>query len=417
MHIGLVGPIATADIKHLLDGEITHLPKGYAGGPLLATLIGELLSRGHTVSAYTLSNDLPLQADHSVTATGNRFTLHYIPMRPRAWRPNGWRLGRIVDLYRFEIKELQKAIQRAQPDVLHAHWVYEFALAATATPIPCVITCHDSPYTIAKLNTASRPTRSLYRWLRVIMALRTFKRAEFITAVSPYMRDAVQNLARHPITVVPNPIDVSAIELGRARSQPPSPQIAMVCNGWDTRKNPQPGLVAFRNLQQQNPTVQMHLYGADFGPGQIAEQWCNAQGIKQGLHFHGALPHHQLLQELNKHDLLLHTSIEESFGMVIAEAMAMGLPVVAGESSGAVPWVVGINGCLCDVRNASSIEKALLATLDSRRYNQLSQDGIEAVRQRFTTPAVVDLFFAQYELAIAQAASKNLVKGKRRVTL
>jgi len=164
------------------------------------------------------------------------------------------------------------------------------------------------------------------------------------------MRDAVQNLARHPITVVPNPVDTLAVALGKARPHPVRPQIAMVCNGWGVWKNPEPGLIAFKQLQQQDPTVQMHLYGADFGPGQIAEQWCSAQGIKQGLHFHGALPHHQLLQELNKHDLLLHTSIEESFGMVIAEAMALGLPVVAGESSGAVPWVVGTHGCLCNVK-------------------------------------------------------------------
>lgn len=416
MHIGLIGPIATADIKHLLKGDVAHLPKGYAGGPLLATLIGELLSRGHTVSAFTLSNDLPPQAGRTVAATGNRFMLHYVPMRPRAWRPNGWRLGRIVDLYRFEIEQLKQAIQQAQPDVLHAHWVYEFALAAKATAIPSVVTCHDSPYTIAKLNTKSRPTRSLYRWLRVIMALRTFKHADLITAVSPYMRDEVQHLAHHPITVVPNPVDNLAVDMGKIRPHTASPQIAMVCNGWDARKNPQPGLIAFKHLQQQIPTAQIHLYGSDFGPGQIAQEWCQTQGIEHGVHFHGALPHHQLLQELNKYDLLLHTSIEESFGMVIAEAMAMGLPVVAGESSGAVPWVVGVNGCLCDVTDVSSIEKALLEALDIKRYSQLSQNGMEAVRQRFTTPAVVDLFFAQYELAIAQAASKNLMQGTQKVT-
>jgi glycosyltransferase involved in cell wall biosynthesis len=189
----------------------------------------------------------------------------------------------------------------------------------------------------------------------------------------------------------------------------------MVCNGWDTRKNPEPGLIAFQQLQQQYPTVQMHLYGADFGPGQTAEQWCTKQGIKQGLHFHGALPHHQLLQALNKHDVLLHTSIEESFGMVIAEAMALGLPVVAGESSGAVPWVVGTHGCLCDVKNVASIKTALLDALDTNRYRQLSQDGIEMVRQRFTTPAVVDLFVAQYESALAQAPSAHLLKGTQKV--
>lgn len=404
MHIGLVGPIATADIKHLLNCETVGLPVGYSGGPLLATLIGELLARGHTVSAFTLSNDLPLKATGTVTATGNNFSLSYIPMRPRAWRPNGWLPGRIVDLYRFEIDLLQRAIKLKNPDVLHAHWVYEFALAAMRTNLPHVITCHDSPYTIAKLNSTSRPTRSLYRWLRVLMALKTFKGAKIITAVSPYMKNEVQALTATPIQVVPNPVDSYATTSAMARTAPISPSIAMVCNGWDARKNPEPGLLAFSTLIKGNPGATMHLYGSDFGPGQTAETWCKAKGVEQGMVFHGAIPHKQLLQELATHDLLLHTSIEESFGMVIAEAMALGLPVVAGESSGAVPWVVGNDGTLCDITDPAAITAALRETLESACYADLSMRGIESVRRRFTTPAVVDQFYALYEQAVRHSA-------------
>lgn len=361
MHIGLVGPIATADIKHLLNGDIASLPKGYAGGPLLATLITELLARGHTVSAFTLTNDLPLKAEAAVTVTSadNRFSLHYVPMRPKAWRPNGWLLGRIVDLFRFEIEGLKRAILESKPEVLHAHWVYEFALAAINTGLPHVITCHDSPLTIAKLNTSSRPTRSLYRWLRVLMARKAFKSATHLTAVSPYMRDEVQAMTKIVIQVVPNPVDDLAIALAKTKEASESPAIAMVCNGWDVRKNPEPGLLAFNKLLQSMPKATMHLYGNDFGPGQTAETWCVRRGINKGMHFHGPIPHKKLLQELAKHDVLLHTSIEESFGMVIAEAMAMGLPVVAGETSGAVPWVVDKSGTLCNIREIEAITDAL----------------------------------------------------------
>lgn len=416
MHIGIVGPIATADIAHLLEGDTKQLPAGYAGAPLLASLISELLSRGHTVSAFTLSSDLALKRGLVVSTRGPNFNMHYSPMRPRAWRPNGWLPGRIVDLYRFERRALQEAISKTAPDVVHAHWAYEFALAALATTIPNVVTCHDSPLTIAKLYSRSRPTISAYRWLRVLLARKVLREATCVTAVSPYMRDQVQGMTTTRITVVPNPVDNLALTLAQTRSAPAAPRIAMVCNGWDNRKNPIPGLMAFAELKKQRPNAELHLFGFDFGPGQKADAWCTSRGIRNGMFFRGPIAHTDLLKELAGSDLLLHPSLEESFGMVIAEAMAIGLPVVAGESSGAVPWVVGINGCLCDVRNASSIEKALLATLDSRRYKQLSHDGIEAVRQRFTTPEVVDLFFAQYELAIAQAASKNLVKGMQKVT-
>ena len=406
MHIGLVGPIATADIKHLLNGDITRLPKGYAGGPLLATLITELLARGHTVSAFTLTNDLPLKTDAAVTAIGadNRFSLYYVPMRPKAWRPNGLLPGRIMDLFRFEIQGLKRAILERKPEVLHAHWVYEFALAAIDTGLPHVITCHDSPLTIAKLNTSSRPTRSLYRWLRVLMARKTFKSAKHLTAVSPYMRDEVQAMTKTTIQVVPNPVDDLAVKLSKTRETSDAPAIAMVCNGWDGRKNPEPGLLAFNKLLQSIPKATMHLYGNDFGPGQIAETWCVRKGINQGMHFHGPVPHKQLLQELAKHDLLLHTSIEESFGMVIAEAMAMGIPVVAGETSGAVPWVVGNSGTLCNIRATDDITRALRKTLMPENYSSIARIGMATVKARFTTKAVTDAFVEAYNTAIANTA-------------
>lgn len=416
MHIGIVGPIATTDIASNLDCDSSCLPKGYPGAPLLGSLIGELLLRGHTVSGYTLSNDMPLNANGAITACGKNFQIHYCPMRPRAWKRNDQLPGRIVDFYKFERRVLEKTIFSTHPEVVHAHWAYEFASAALATGLPHVITCHDSPFAIARLNSFRKPTISMYRWLRAFMSKEVLQTASIVSAVSPYMRDQVQDITKARIEVIPNPVDNFALSFAKIRQVSTCPQIAMVCNGWDGRKNPQSGLIAFSKLLKKIPNAQLHLYGADFGLKQIAQKWCQEKNIKLGLHFHGALPHRQLLQELNKHDLLLHTSIEESFGMVIAEAMAMGLPVVAGESSGAVPWVVGVNGCLCDITDVSSIEKALLEALDIKRYSQLSQNGMEAVRQRFTTPAVVDLFFAQYELAIAQAASKNLMQGTQKVT-
>ena len=405
MHIGLIGPIASSDIADLVTCDVASLPTGYSGGPLLATIIRELLKRGHTVSAFTLTNDLPLTPQSTLMARGPKFSISYVPMRPRAWRPNGWLPGRIIDLYRFEIAGLKQAVLGQNPDVLHAHWVYEFALAAVATALPYVVTCHDSPYTIAKLTSSSRPTRSLYRWLRVIMALRTFKHADLVTAVSPYMRDAVQGLARQPLVVVPNPVDDVAISVGKPRHLNHPPQIAMVCNGWDAWKNPQPGLFAFKTLRNSMPQAQLHLYGADFGAEQTAHAWCVKQDLTEGVFFHGSMSHHQLLLRVNQHDLLLHTSTEESFGMVLAEAMAMGLPVVAGQSSGAVPWVVGEDGCLCDITNPAAIASALVATLEPARYAELSRRGIEAVRRRFTTPAVVDQFQSLYEQAIRRSAA------------
>ena len=400
MRIGIIGPIATSDICHLLYEKNEALPHGYSGGPLLATLIEDLIKRGNEVSAFTLSKDLSLGYENIALAHGNNFRLHYVPMRPHAWRPNGWHLGRILDLYKLEINALCSAIRQAAPDVIHAHWTYEFALAALQSNTPVVITCHDSPYMIARLASTSRPTRSLYRWLRVLMARDVLKTAPCVTAVSPYMRDQIQGMTSSEIRIVPNMVDDLTTSLAEYRKAPVIPRIAMVCNGWDKRKNPEPGLRAFAALRTLIPMSELHLFGADFGPEQTAQRWCKKQGLDAGLVFHGAVPHRQLLDALAKLDLLLHTSIEESFGMVLAECMAMGIPVIAGKNSGAVPWVVGKSGSLCDITQPEEITKTMLETLEVNRYSELSENSIRSIQTRFSTTHVVDQFCDLYQQAI-----------------
>lgn len=400
MHIAIAGPIATEDIAFLLNATQQDLPLGYPGAPLLATLIGELLRLGHRVSAFTLSSDIPLSRREPIVAQGDNFTMNYSPMRRRAWQPNGWLPGRILDLYAFERRHLQRAIAQAAPDVVHAHWTYEFALAALQTSLPHVVTCHDSPYKVARFYCREKLTRSLYRWLRVLMAHKVFNRAHCVTAVSSYMKDEVQGMARVPIQVVPNPVDEFALALVKDRNVPVLPSFAMVCNGWQALKNPQPAMQAFARFRACNPEAELHLYGHDFGVGQTAEIWAKQQGIADGMVFYGAIPHKKLLEALSNADLLLHSSLEESFGLSIAEAMAIGLPVVAGEASGAVPWVVGEGGVLCDVRQEQAIYRAIEQVLEPENYVRYSIAARERVESMFTVSSVASAYLESYQVAI-----------------
>lgn len=70
-------------------------------------------------------------------------------------------------------------------------------------------------------------------------------------------------------------------------------------------------------------------------------------------------------------DVLLHMSLEESFGNVFIEAMASGLPIIAHTSS-RLRWIVGENALLLDTLNladvANSIAQFMLPT-DRGRAN------------------------------------------------
>ncbi len=408
MHIGICGPIATQDVAHLLDQPQAALPRGYAGAPLLGTLISELLRRGHQVSAFTLSSDMALRAESTVLARGPSFSLYCCPMRPRAWPFNGRLPGRIIDLYAFERRCLQQAIAVAQPDVIHAHWAYEFAWAALRSGLPHVVTCHDSPFVIARFQRNFR--RGGYRWLRAFMAWHVLRHARHVTTVSPYMMGQIQPLCRADVTVsvVPNPIIASAFTQPNRR-QAGAAKVLMVANGWDVRKNGQSALRAFSLFSAQRPDAELHAYGHDHGSGEAAEKWWREAGLKGKVYFHGPVPHSQILAAMAETNVFVHAALEESFGAVIAEAMAAGAPVIGGKNSGAVPWVVGDGGILVDVTQPEEIANAISKLLgDSLFASNLTRAGATRVRNHFSAEEVTT---AYEQLLFAAISSESGLKG------
>lgn len=399
LHVGIAAPIATTDVADLLSVALDDLPRGYAGAPLIATLIRELLERGHTVSAFTLSSDMPLTAQATRTVDGRaKFRLTYCPMRPKAWPMNGLRLGRIVDLFAFERGVLARAIAAAAPDVVHAHWAYEFSLAAMRTGLPHVVTCHDSPERVASFETDFR--HGAYRRLRAVMARRVLQRAGVVTTVSPYMVEQIRPLCGASAQVVPNPIPNGLLE--RPMPAHTGWRIGMVGNGFQSRKNPQAALQAFAQIAERFPDAELHAFGHGFGPGQAAQQWWDASALRGRIVFRGAMTHEALLDEMAQCRVLMHPALEESFGAVLTEAMALGVPVVAGHDSGAVPWVVGDAGRLVDVTKPSAIAEAVVELLsDTSQWRSLSALSRERVASRFTARAVVDAYEQAYARALA----------------
>jgi len=407
MKIGITGPIATESIARFLSGNVGDLPDGYAGAPLLGTLIGALLAQGHEVSAYTTDSGLSLDLEQPVVAHVDRFKIFYCPSRKHSIRPNGVRLGRLVDFFRFERRFLERTITLDNPDVVHAHWAYEFALAAIATGKPHVVTCHDSPAQILKY------IRNLYRLGRYFMARKAIRNARCLTTVSPYMQKELAGYAAMPIKIIPNPLDeqlfVQYVSTKREPFNSGQVHVAIVLNGWSRLKNPKPALRAFALLKQKYPDAFLHLYGADFGRGQMAEQWCRRHVVPEGVVFHGRLPYWQLIESLSHADLLLHPALEESFGMTVAEAMALGVPVIAGHKSGAVPWVLGEGGVLVDVCSPESIFQAMKRLITDRSfYRSCSENGRHRACESFSAELVAGLYYRTYLEAIQRQSSAPL---------
>lgn len=399
MRVAIVGPVATEDIAPFLDKGVSGLPPGYAGAPLLATLIGELLERGHEVLAVTTSNvGVPVSKKAWVSADGKRFRIVYCSARARAFRYSEGHLGRAADFFSIERAALKNAILSGAPDVVHAHWCYEFGLAAIGSRLPHVITCHDAPQEIL------RHMPSFYRLARYLMARRCLGNANVVTAVSPYIKDNVVGLTSAPVDVIPNPLPNSVFAENAGQSErslsSENPLLAVVINGWGRLKNAEAALRAFKLIRDSIPSAQLNMYGTDFGIGEAAYRWAVDNSLNHGVSFVGRVPHTVLQDELKGVDILIHPSLLEGCPMGIAEALAAGLPVVGGVESGGVPWVVGKGGALVNVRSPEEIANAVIALLkDRQHYADSSRQAISRSRQLFRASTIT----AEYEKAYRSA--------------
>ncbi len=108
--------------------------------------------------------------------------------------------------------------------------------------------------------------------------------------------------------------------------------------------------------------------------------------VEGSVRFRGFIPHEHMPEEYSKADLFVFPSRRESFGLVLAEAMAAGLPVVSTKV-GAIPEVVddGKTGLLVPPEDAVKFAEAVNFLLDNpEKMKLMGLSGREKVKEIFT---------------------------------
>jgi glycosyltransferase involved in cell wall biosynthesis len=97
---------------------------------------------------------------------------------------------------------------------------------------------------------------------------------------------------------------------------------------------------------------ELHIFGKGPLEEQLKEQARTAE-IDKLVHFHGFLQTTEISQSYGRSLALLLPSIEEQFGNVVPEAMALGLPLILSENCGARDVLLqsGINGFIVEPDN------------------------------------------------------------------
>ena len=392
MRIGIASPVLIEPFrKHLDMTQPVDISEVKGLGVTMTNIIARrLLDLGHQVVLFTLEAG----GKSEVVLDGPLLRICIGPYRSSRRR-------RAFDFYQVEREYIQRAIEREKPDIVHAHWTYEFALGALASSVPTLVTVRD--WAPAYLAQCRNLNQAIYFFIRYLMDRQTFKRAEWISANSPLIQERIRKRWGRHVPVIPNTIEDSRLRVDEKPFPSGAPCIISVNNGFSLRKNTKTLLRAFSLIRRRVPECKLLFVGYQFEPGGIAEQWASESNLNEGVEYFGHLAQEKIIGLLDKASLMIHPSIEESFGNTLVEAMARRVPVLGGEKSGAVPWVLdnGRAGALCDVRNPESITREAVEILTSReRWTKLSEAGYARVRGTFSLSRVVDTCLAEYRRVV-----------------
>jgi len=161
-------------------------------------------------------------------------------------------------------------------------------------------------------------------------------------------------------SVRPNYNAVSIARIRQLSGAPPAPDgtpfddrhFVLVAR-FVPKKNVRMALEAFAIYAKKSPSPRpLHLCGSGPLEGELRQQVRSA-GIEHLVHFHGFLQTAEVCRMFATSLTLLLPSVEEQFGNVIPEALAMGVPVIVSDKCGARDLLVrtGVNGFVVESDN------------------------------------------------------------------
>ena len=155
----------------------------------------------------------------------------------------------------------------------------------------------------------------------------------------------------------------------------------------------------------------VHLVVA--GGGELVDEFrsrARRRGVAERVHFLGPVPHPELPDVLRACDLfLLTTEPPESFGIVLIEAMATGLPVIATDYPGVRAVVVeGETGLLAPQGDARAVAARLgeLVAAGADGRARIGAAGRERAEREWNWPRLVEKMDAAYAEAIVARHAK-----------
>jgi glycosyltransferase involved in cell wall biosynthesis len=224
-------------------------------------------------------------------------------------------------------------------------------------------------------------------------------RVDALLCVSGYLRDQIaaefpQHAAK--LRVVPNPIDFSRFAV---RPAPPQwPRRWLYAGRMLDHKGVRTLLDAFALIAAEDPDVTLTLVGSGRLEDDLRAR-IGELGLIGRVEQRPAVAPEAMTGLLHEHDLLVHASEVETFGMTVVEAVATGTPVLVAASQGPTETLAGLDGVAGRLFPVTRDPEVLAAAYRElrERWAELDPAGArERLRERYGFDATGELLLNIY---------------------
>lgn len=301
-------------------------------------------------------------------------------------------LYHLIPIQYYICKKTYKSLvsKNFTPDIIHSNVIFPSGIIgswlANSLKKPHVITEHWSRIK----GLLKKPILSFW-------AKNSYKNASKIIPVSIFLQNNISNLIPEiktsKFSVVGNIVDSETFNYKEKPNPENTLQFCAIAT-WANKKVPDKLPELFIEALSKVQIIEnRHLKLIMIGCGDKVEE-LKALCKKNNLdaEFTGYLEKTQIAEYLQKSDYFVHASTVETFGVVTAEALLCGTPVICS-NVGALPELVNeSNGVLCENTEKGWIEGIKLAISTKYNSNNIAND----IKNDFSLKTIGDIFNAVY---------------------
>ena len=273
---------------------------------------------------------------------------------------------------------LRKIIVNEKPDVIVSFLTMVNVLILTlslGTGIPVIISERNDP------DYCSDKEKSLAKF--------SYRLAKAIVVQTDSIKRKIEKFYTKTIYVIPNPVVV-----GEKRKKTYEITHSIVAVG---RLNPQKNyylmLDAMKMFRKTHGDYILHIYGDGDIKNNLIE-YSKKLGIGNNVVFHGNDP--DVKSKIINADFFIMSSDFEGMPNSLAEAMALGLPVISTncDGGGAADLIEdNVNGRLVDKGNAEMLSRAMCEYAENPYKAQMLGEKAKEIQNRLSISAVNDLWY------------------------